>query len=283
MVTGPLLSPAPPTDLDGLIDAFEQTARAVLELGRSCPPERADDPTPCPGWDVFAQVAHIASLESLFGGEPLPDLTIEERPHVRNDMGAVVELLIESRRHLSLAELCQRLEDVIDRRVASFRSDDVTAETEMESPFGMMSAVDFLGLRCFDIWCHEQDLRETLDLPGDLDSPAAAVSMSRMYASLGRIVVASGLPVDRSVVVELTGPVTGRQGVQVIERDGRIRGIPTEIADEDAACVLRLGTREAGRLLAGREPIGDAGGFAWTASGDPEAAGALVRHFAVTP
>lgn len=277
------LSPAPPTDLDELIAAYEQTARAVLELGRTAGPERSGDPTPCPGWDVFAQVAHIESLESLFGGEPLPDLTIEERPHVRNDMGAVVELLIESRRHLSLAELCDRLEDVIDRRVALFRSDDVSAETEMESPFGMMSAVDFLALRSFDIWTHEQDLRETLEIPGSLDSSAASVSMRRMYASLGRIAVASGLPVSQSVVVELTGPVTGRQGVQVVEKDGRVRGVPADVADEDAACVLRLGTREAGRLVAGRDPVGSDGAFGWHWSGDRDVAEGLVRHFAVTP
>lgn len=283
MAIGPDLSPAPPTDLDGLVDAFEQSARAVVELGRACPPERAGDPTPCPGWDVFAQVAHIESLEAMLAGEPLPDITIEERPHVRNDMGVVIEMLIESRRHLSLAQLCDRLDEVIGRRVEFFRSADVTADTEVPGPFGMMRAIDVLGFRCFDTWTHEQDLRETLALPGNLDSPAAAVSMQRTYASLGRIAVASGLPVGQSVVVELTGPVTGRQGVQVLEQDDRIRGVPAEVSDEDAACVLSLGTREAGRLVAGREPVGDEGGFAWHATGDPAVADALVRHFAVTP
>ena len=283
MVTGPDLSPAPATDLDGLTDAFEQTARALLGLGRSCPAERAADSTPCPGWDVFAQIAHVESLESMFAGEPLPDLTIEPRAHIRNDLGTVVEILIESRRHLSLADICDRLEAVIERRVGFFRSADVTAETEMESPFGTMRAVDFLALRCFDIWCHEQDVRETLAVPGALDSPAAAVSMARMFASLGRIAVASGLPVGHAAVVSLTGPVTGRQGVQVTEQEGRVRGVPAEVSDEFAACVLHLGTREAGRLVAGRQPVGDSGGFAWFADGDPEIAAALVRHFAVTP
>lgn len=278
------LSPAPPSDLAGLTDAYEQTARAVLELGRACPPERANDPTPCPGWDVFAQVAHVESLEAMFGGEPLPEITLGERPHVRNDMGVMVEILIESRRGLSLAALCDQLERVIDQRVAFFRSGDVTAETELQSPFGMMPASDFLGLRCFDIWCHEQDLRETLHEPGNLDSPAASVSMSKMYASLGRIAVASGLPVGQSVAVELTGPVTGRQAVQVIEKDGKVRGVPAEVDNADAACVLFLGSREAGRFVAGRDPItGEGGGFGWSAWGDHQIAGALIRHFAVTP
>lgn len=275
--------PAPPTDLTGLTDAYEQSARAVLDLGRACPPERAGDPTPCPGWDVFAQVAHVESLESVFGGEPIPQLTIEERPHVRNDMGVMVEILIESRRDLSLPELCDRLEQVIETRVAHFRSDTVDPDAEVPTPFGKMRTVDFLALRCFDIWCHEQDLRETLGSPGNLDSPAAAVSMSRMYASLGRIAVAAGVPVGQSVVVELTGPVTGRAAVEVVELDGKVRGVPTEASDEAALCVLVLGTREAGRLVAGREPLGLDGGFAWLAYGDGDTAAALVRHFAVTP
>src|SRR5690606_1261714 len=165
-----------------------------------------------------------------------------------------------------------------DERVAYFRSGEIDADTEMASPFGMMRAVDFLGVRCFDIWSHEQDLRETLEMPGDLDSPAAAVSMSRMYASLGRVAVAAGVPVGGSVVVELTGPVTGRHGVRVVEKDGKVRGVTAEVSDEEASCVLFLGTREAGRLVAGREPLGLSGGFPWTAHGDGEIAAAIVHH-----
>src|SRR5690606_14897547 len=96
------LSPAPPQGLAELTDAYEQTARAVAEPGRACPPERIGDKTPCPGWDVFAQVAHVESVGSLFSGEPMPDVQLDaaDRPHVRNDFGMVIERLIESRRGL---------------------------------------------------------------------------------------------------------------------------------------------------------------------------------------
>src|SRR5690606_18384904 len=145
------LSPAPPTELTDLIDAYEQTARAVVDLGRACPPERVGDPTPCPGWDVFAQVAHVESVEAMFSGEPAPQIEIEpDRPHVRNDFGRMIERLIESRRGLSLPEVCGRLEATIERRVAYFRSDQVTPETEVPGPFGMMPALALLGVRCFD-------------------------------------------------------------------------------------------------------------------------------------
>jgi uncharacterized protein (TIGR03083 family) len=283
MSSVPTVSPAPPTDLPGLVDAYEGTARAVLALGRSCPPERVGDPTPCPGWDVFAQVAHVESLESTFLGEPVPQVDVGEREHVRSDMGRFIEQLIESRRGLSLPQLCDRLEGAIERRVAHWHAPGVTLETEEPGPFGLSTVGEVLGIRCFDIWTHEQDLRETLGQPGGLGSPAASVAMSRTYAALGRVVVRAGVPVGGSVVVEMSGPVTARHGVRVVERDGRTRGVlADDVTDDEARCVLMLGTRELGRLGAGRVALHDRG-FAWQAQGDPDLAAALVAHLAVTP
>lgn len=277
------VSPAPPTDLPDLVDAYEQTARAVLGLGRSCPPERAGDPTPCPGWDVFAQVAHVESVEATFLGDSSPAVEISERAHVRSDMGRFMEQLVESRRNLTLAELCDRLESVIERRLEQWRRPGLTLETEEPGPFGMASVADVIGIRCFDIWTHEQDLRETLGRPGGLDSPAASLSLARVYAALGRVVTRAGVPVGEAVVVEVRGPVSGRQAVRVVDVDGRARGaLVDDVADEDARCVLVLGTREMGRLAAGRIPMGEED-FTWTAYGDAEVAAALVQNLSVTP
>ena len=277
------VSPAPPADLRGLVDAYQQTVRSVLELGRSCPPERAGDPTPCPGWDVFAQVAHVESLEATFLGEPVPQVEIGQREHVRSDMGRFVEQLIESRRDLSLAELCDRLESVLERRLEHWRAPGVTLETEEPGPFGPSTVGEVLGIRCFDIWTHEQDLREALGRPGGLDSPAASIAMARTYAALGRVVVRAGVPVGVVVVVEVTGPVSGRAAVRVVDVAGRTRGVLVDdVAAEEARCVLVLGTRELGRLGAGRTAM-DGQDFARTAFGDTDTAAALVGHLAITP
>lgn len=278
----PAVSPPAPTDLPGLTTAYEQTARSVLALGRACPPELATAPTPCPGWDVFAQVAHVESVESTFLGDPLTQVTIGEREHVRNDMGRFMEQLIESRRDLTLPEVCDRLESAIERRLRRWRAPDLTLESPEQGPFGMSTVGEVIGIRCFDIWTHEQDLREALGEPGGQDSPAASIAMSRMYAVLGRVVVRAGVPVGQAVVVELSGPVTGRHGVRVAEVDGKLRGLLEDGPVEDARCVLALGTREMGRLGAGRVPMGEDGGFPWTATGDLETAAALVEHLAVT-
>lgn len=277
-----VVSPAPPADLPGLVDAYERTARAVVDLARSCPPERAGDPTPCPGWDVFAQVAHVESVEAVFHGERPSQGEVGERAHVRGDMGLFMERLIESRRGLTLSDLADRLESTVERRVEHWRSPGVTLETEEPGPFGMAPARDVIGIRCFDIWTHEQDLRETLGRPGGLGSPAASLSLARVYAALGRVVTRAGVPVGEAVVLEVRGPVSGRAAVRVVEVDGRSRGVLDDVGDEDARCVLVLGTRELGRLAAGREPM-DGQPFAWTSSGDEATAAALVQHLAVTP
>ncbi|MGA8047175.1 MAG: maleylpyruvate isomerase family mycothiol-dependent enzyme [Dermatophilaceae bacterium] len=278
----PAVSPAAPTDLTGLTAAYEQTARSVLALARACPPESATAPTPCPGWDVFAQVAHVESVESTFLGDPLPQVELGEREHVRNDMGRFMEQLIESRRGSTMDDLCDRLESAIERRVQRWRAPDLRLESPEQGPFGMSTVGEVIGIRCFDIWTHEQDLRETLGEPGGLDSPAASIAMSRMYAVLGRVAARAGVPVGQAVVVELSGPVTGRHGVRVAEIDGKVRGLLDDVADEDALCVLVLGTREMGRLGAGRVPMGEDGGFPWTATGDLETAAVLVEHLSVT-
>ena len=50
-------------------------------------------PTPCPGWDVRAQVAHVIGTESMLAGIDAPVVEGDpgEADHVRNDIGAFNE------------------------------------------------------------------------------------------------------------------------------------------------------------------------------------------------
>ena len=46
-----------------------------------------------------------------------------------------------------------------------------------------MSYRDFLKVRVFDSWMHEQDIRRALDRPGHLDGPVVALSLERFDGS----------------------------------------------------------------------------------------------------
>ncbi len=58
------LHPAAPDDLAGLVAAYRQTTRAVVDLGRSCSEADFDLATACPGWTVKDQISHVVGLES---------------------------------------------------------------------------------------------------------------------------------------------------------------------------------------------------------------------------
>ena len=74
---------------------------------------------------------------------------------------------------------------------------------------------------------HEQDVREALERPGGLDTGAAALAVSRLFAALPRIVAKdAAIEPGNAVVLDLTGPTVGRAGARVEEHDGKARGIP---------------------------------------------------------
>ena len=99
-------------------------------------------------------------------------------------------------------------------------------------------------MRVFDIWCHEQDLREALGVPGGLDTAAAALSVSRGLMGLPRKIAQAGL-----------------------------------LADGTAARVA-LDTRAFMRRIAGRWPVDQLGA---EISGDASLAAQVLEAMVVTP
>ena len=64
-IRGMPLRPPMPTTLPPLVDAFEETVLAVIELGRGCSAADFELPTACPGWTVKDQISHVADIESI--------------------------------------------------------------------------------------------------------------------------------------------------------------------------------------------------------------------------
>jgi uncharacterized protein (TIGR03083 family) len=280
------LHPSAPSDLGELVEAYAQTVQHLIDLGRTMRPDDAAKPTDCPGWTVLDQLAHVASLEAMVAGEPEPDVDISHHTHVRHAFGAKVERYVESRRGRDLEEVLDELEERLGERLAFYRSGTEWAERKVEGPFGTTTWGELLAIRTFDIWVHEQDVREALERPGGLDSGAAALAVSQLFAALPRIVARdAAIEPGNAVVLDLTGPTVGRAGARVEEHDGKARGIPlfTGDAEEHPDVVttsLTMSTAVAGRLAAGRRSPDE---LHVVVHGDEDVARRVMAAMAITP
>lgn len=152
----------------------------------------ADDwgrPTGCPGWDVADNVAHVIGVERACLGDPEPAHDLPDGlDHVRDAFGAYMEVHVDARRGTPPAELVAELELVIARRLealAAIGPDDL--DEPVAGPMGMQApAVQLLGIRAFDMWIHEQDVRRAVGRPGPLDAPAAQYGLGRMQKGIVR-------------------------------------------------------------------------------------------------
>ncbi len=280
------LHPPAPEELGELVEAYAQTVRSVIDLARTLRPGDAERPTDCPGWTVADQVAHVVGGEAMAAGEDDPDIDVSDLGHVRHAFGARHEKAVEARRGRHLDEVVEELEERLEERLAFYRSEGTEVDTPVLGPFGATTVGDLLALRTFDIWVHEQDIREALGRPGGLDTPAAALSVSRVFAAVPRIVARTAqVPAGHAIVLDLTGPTVGRVGARVEEQDGRPVGIPLFAGGQEehpdvVTTSLTMSTRVAMRLAAGR---GERADLHVVVQGDEQVAARVLDALAMTP
>ncbi|GGL36571.1 maleylpyruvate isomerase family mycothiol-dependent enzyme [Phycicoccus endophyticus] len=280
------LHPPAPTDVPGIVDAWAQTVRAVADLGRTLRPGDAERPTDCPGWSVLDQVAHVVSGEAMAAGDPVPDLDVSDRDYVRSAFGERVERYLQSRRGRTAEDLVDELEWRLEERLGVYRAEGFTGEEPVVGPFGPTTAAELLATRTFDVWMHEQDLREALDRPGGLDTPAAALSVSTLFGLFPRVVARdAAVPPGNAVVLDLTGPTVGRTGARVEEQDGRAVGVALFTGDAEehpdvVTTTISVSTRVGMRLAGGRRSPAD---LPVTVHGDESVAAAVLAAMVVTP
>lgn len=227
------IHPAAPVGLDEYVEGFRQSVQAVVDLGRSCSDEDFARDTSCPGWTVQDHIAHLAAVESFLEGADNPDVELPVRDHVRHEFGEWMERGVQARRGLPGTAVVDELEVLLHNRLASLAEPDLTPETMVRAPLGTTRTLrSLLRLRLNDVWVHEQDLREALGRPGDLDSPGAAAWVSAIVAFFPAMVASrvTGLPDGQVVILESTGPVTARVGV-------RLRANPDPDAPADEAVI----------------------------------------------
>jgi uncharacterized protein (TIGR03083 family) len=212
------MHPAAPDDRTGLIDALDQTVQSVIDLGFGCREEDFDRPTHCPGWSVKDQISHVVGVEKSFAGIRAEPVVVPDYPHLRHDAGRDVEREVEARRGRTGRAVVAELADFHPERIASLRESPADLDTVIGGALGPETTFGhLLRMRIMDTWVHEQDIRNALDRPGDLDTPAAAVFTEAALRALPRIISrVAGIGPGHAVVIDVTGPVVARAGARVI-------------------------------------------------------------------
>jgi uncharacterized protein (TIGR03083 family) len=87
--------------------------------------------------------------------------------------------------------------------------DDASFSRPSPSPIGTVPYRDFMRLRVFDCWVHEQDIRRALGLPCTMAGHLAQQAVARMAAAMPYVVGKRVTPPDGTTVVFM---VTGDAG-----------------------------------------------------------------------
>jgi uncharacterized protein (TIGR03083 family) len=90
---------------DPTIDLLEAVWESIIAVGRQLTEVDWKRPTDLPGWTVQDNLSHIIGTERMMRGEPSPEVSPTETGHIRNSIGEVNELWVESRRGRTGAEV----------------------------------------------------------------------------------------------------------------------------------------------------------------------------------
>jgi uncharacterized protein (TIGR03083 family) len=171
---------------DQSVENLEIVWRSVAELCSGLDDAQWQLPTSCPGWTVQDQLSHLSGTESmLVGVGPRPEALTEVPAHVRNDIGAGNEAVVDLRRAWPPAQVLAEFEEITSTRLEQLHamSDEDLAQDSW-TPIGPGTVRDLLAVRAFDCWVHEQDIREAVGKPGHLDGPVAANALARCLLAM---------------------------------------------------------------------------------------------------
>lgn len=188
--------------LQRYVDALEETWTGLASVVDGLSDADWMKDTGCPGWTVKDHVAHVASLEVLLAGRDEPEHVAPAAPHVREGMGQFMENFVDRRRAWTNAEVLAELRSITAERLAYLRGLGDDTDQEIRGMRGLTKAGGALGLRVFDCYAHEQDVRRAVGKPGNLDGVAAHVTAERISRGIPSILEEAGVR-DVRVVVHL--------------------------------------------------------------------------------
>ena len=190
-----------------IVDKLERVWESIAALCKSLSEREWKLATDCPKWSVQDHVSHIVGTESRLAGRPVPNHTPQDMGHVHNDIGRGNEIWVDFLRPSSGLQVLEAFREVTAARLQRLRSmsaDDFSEPTQ--TPVGPGTVRDFMVIRVFDCWVHEQDIRRAVGRPGHMEGPVVVHSMSRMARAMPFVVgKKAAAPEGSTVVFEITG------------------------------------------------------------------------------
>jgi len=268
-----------------LIDRLHEVWTDIADLCDGLTSAQWETPTECPGWTVRDNVAHMIGTERMLMGEqPGAPPVADDTPvpsHVRNDIGRANEAWIEVYHAWDGAALLDEFRAVTARRLDQLRALSAEDwEREGFTPEGPGPYRQFMAIRVFDCWYHDQDIREALGNPGLMEGPAADLSLRRIIERGMPYVIGkkAAAPQGARVRIEVPGPGLATDVVV----DGRAALAPADPRETPTTSLL-LDRRTFARLAGGRWSGAYARAHgAVQIDGDQELGDRIVDHMAFT-
>lgn len=210
------------------IKTYLEAAMDLHELLAGLTPEQWALPTPCPGWSVADIVAHLIDLDDMAVGNARPEqlahtVDWDALPHVQNAGQRFTEQGVDFRRGTDPQVLSAQFFKAVNALVdfLTIGGDSVAPDISVPWVKNALPVEQFLSMRTFDMWTHEQDIRTAINTPGNLGTNPARATLARMVSSLpfiwGKKVAP---PQGESLTLTLTQELPGSTSV-VINADGK--------------------------------------------------------------
>ncbi|MFZ0250612.1 MAG: maleylpyruvate isomerase family mycothiol-dependent enzyme [Acidimicrobiales bacterium] len=233
-------------------------------------------PTPCPGWDVKDQLSHLIGIELAIMGEPVPEWDGPLGAHVKNDFAATNERFVAVRRAQPGPAVREEFVEVTTTRLAQLDALDAAEWAAVGwSPVGEVPRAEFMTVRVFDSWVHEQDVRHALDRPGGCGNAASEISLYRVQGAMPFVVGKKAACADGTAVrFDVSGPGRDARAFTIAVAGGRARPVGDEVSP---TVTLSLSGVDFMRLGCGRSTLAEAeeaGGVG--VAGDDEVARAVL-------
>jgi uncharacterized protein (TIGR03083 family) len=142
------------------------------------------------------------------------------------------------------------------------------------SPMGEVPHVDFMTVRVFDSWVHEQDVRRALGRPGGGGNGASEISLDHVQRAMPFVVgKKAGCADGTAVRFDVAGPGSDARVFTIAVEGGRARAVGDEVAP---TVTLSLSSIDFMRLGCGRIMSSQVDGDAVTVDGDPVVGGSVL-------